>query len=181
MSEDAEVDYLISGLVVMRHHDRHPALHHHGLGKLRLTEGSLGLLLEPDDREAAADSYSQVTLGTSLTTDEFGSILFVDFPSSQWTVDFATIERQDIFRHANGKPDREKLLEYQLHLSVEDFEAGITALEEFVNLAVAGGVHLSDDSDRFEHVLAKWRARQVRWDEELNWPSGGAQSDSVDG
>jgi hypothetical protein len=173
MSEDAEVEYLISGLVVMRHHQRHPALHHHGLGKLQLTEGSLGLLLEPDDREVAADSYSQVTLGTSLTADEFGSILFLDFSSSQWTVDFAIIERQGIFRHANGKPDREKLLAYQLHLGVEDFEAGINALEEFVNLAVAGGVHVSDDSDRFEHVLAKWRGRDVRWHEEVGWPSGG--------
>jgi hypothetical protein len=163
MSEDAGIEYLISGLVVMRHHDRHPALHHHGLGKLRLSEGALGLLLEPNDREVAADSYSQVTLGTSLTTDEFGSILFVDFPNSQWTVDFATIEQQVIFRHANGEPDREKLLEYQLHLGVEDFEAGIRARRDFVNLAVAGGVHVSDDSDRFEHVLAKWRARRVNW------------------
>jgi hypothetical protein len=163
MSEDAEVEYVISGLVVMRHHDRHPALHQHGLGKLQLREGALGLLLEPDDREVAADSYSQVTLGTSLTTEEFGSILFVDFPNSQWTVDFATIERQDIFRHANGEPDREKLLEYQLHLGIEDFEAGINARQEFVNLAVTGGAHVSDDSDRFEHALAKWRARRFSW------------------
>jgi hypothetical protein len=174
MAEDA-VEYLISGLAVMRHHDRHPALHHHGLGKLHLTEESLRLLLEPDDREVAADSYSQVTLGTSLTTEEFGSILFVDFSNSQWTVDFATIERQVIFRHANGRPDREKLLEYQLHLSVEDIEAGINAREEFVNLAVAGGVHLSDDSDRFERILVKWRAREFRWAEELGWPTGGAK------
>jgi hypothetical protein len=163
VSEDAEVEYLISGLVVMRHHDRHPALHHHGLGKLQLREGALGLLLEPDDREVAADSYSQVTLGTSLTTEEFGSILFVDFPNSQWTVDFATIERQDIFRHANGQPHREKLLEYQLHLDIEDFETGINARQEFVNLAAAGGVHVSDDSDHFERVLAKWRARGFSW------------------
>jgi hypothetical protein len=175
MSEDAEVEYLISGLVVMRHHDRHPALHHHGLGKLQLTEESLRLLLEPDDREVAAGSYSQVSLGTSLATEEFGSILFVDFPNSQWTVDFAAIERQDIFRHANGKPDREKLLEYQLHLSIEDIAAGINARNEFVNLAVAGGVHISEDSDQLEQALGKWRAREFRWDEELGWPTGGAQ------
>ena len=48
---------LISGLVVMRHHDRHPALHHHGLGKLQLTAGSLRLLVEPDEREVAAGGY----------------------------------------------------------------------------------------------------------------------------
>jgi hypothetical protein len=174
MSEAAAVEYLISGLVVMRHHDRHPALHHHGLGKLELTVGSLRLLIEPDDREAAAGGYSQVTLGTSLTVDEFGSILFVDFPSSQWTVDFATIERQDIFRHADGTPDREKLLEYQLHLGVEDFEAGIKARKQFIELAVAGGVNASDESDRFEHLLAKWRAREVRWDDDLGCSEGGA-------
>jgi hypothetical protein len=163
MSDPAEVEYLISGLIVMRHHDRHPALHHHGLGKLQLTEELLRLLVEPDDREVAAASYSQVTVGTSLTLDEFGSILFIDFPGSQWTVDFATIDRQDMFHNAEGGLDREKLLEYQLHLSIEDFEAGIGACEKFVNLVVAGGAHLSDDSDRFEHILAKWRARDVRW------------------
>ena len=94
----------------------------------------------------AGAGYSQVTAGTSLTTDEFGSILFIDFPGSQWTVDFATIDRQDIFHNADGGPDREKLLEYQLHLSVEDFEAGIKARKEFVDLVVAAGVNLSDDS-----------------------------------
>ncbi len=175
MSDPAEVDYLISGLIVMRHHDRHPALHHHGLGKLQLTEESLRLLVEPDDREVAGAGYSQVTVGTSPTSDDFGSILFIDFPGSQWTVDFATIDRQDVFHNAEGALDREKLLEYQLHLSVEDFEAGIKAREKFVDLAVAGGVHLSDDSDRFEHVLEKWRAREVRWDDELGWSKGGAQ------
>ena len=71
--------------------------------------------------------------------------------------------------------DREKLLEYQLHLSVEDFEAGIKARREFVDLAVAGGAHVSDDSDLFEQLLRKWRTREVRWDDELGWPSGGAQ------
>lgn len=171
----AEVEYLISGLVVMRHHDRHPALHHHGLGKVQLTEGSLRLLVGPDDREVAAGSYSQVTLGTSLTSDELGSVLFIDFPGSQWTIDFATIGRQDVFRHADGTPDREKLFEYQLHLNVEDFEAGIKARKEFVDLAVAGGVHVSDDSDLFEQLLGKWRTREVRWDDELGWPAGGAQ------
>jgi hypothetical protein len=163
MSDPAEVGYLISGLIVMRHHDRHPALHHHGLGKLQLTEESLRLLVEPDDREVAAAGYSQVTVGRSLTSDEFGSILFIDFPGSQWTVDFATIERQDMFHNAEGALDREKLFEYQLHLSVEDFEAGIKAREKFVDLVVAGGAHLSDDSDWFEHILAKWRTREVRW------------------
>jgi hypothetical protein len=175
MSDAAAVEYLISGLVVMRHHDRHPALHHHGLGKLQLTEAALRLLIEPDDREAAAGDYSQVTLGSSLTVEEFGSILFIDFPSSQWTVDFATIERQNIFRQVDGSPDREKLLEYQLHLGVEDFEAGIKARKQFVELAVAGGVRVSDDSDLFEQLLAKWRAREVRWDDDRGWPEGGAQ------
>jgi hypothetical protein len=159
----------------MRHHDRHPALHHHGLGKLQLTEGSLRLLIGPDDHEAAAGDYPQVTLGTSLTSEEFGSILFIDFPGSQWTVDFATIERRAFFRNADGTPDREKLLEYQLHLSAEDIEAGIKARKQFVELAVAGGVHVADDSDLFEQLLAKWRAREVRWDDELGWPTGGAQ------
>lgn len=175
MSDAPAVEYLISGLVVMRHHDRHPALHHHGLGKLQLTEGSLRLLTEPDDREAAAGSYSQVTLGSSLTLDEFGSILFIDFPDSQWTVDFATVERQDMFRHADRSPDQEKLLEYQLHLTVEDIEAGIKARQDFVDLAVAGGVHVSDDSDLFEQMLSKWRAHEVRWDDDLGWPEGGAR------
>ena len=177
VSEAADVEYVISGVVVMRHHDRHPALHHHGLGKLRLTEGSIRLLVEPDDREVAGAPYSQVTLGRSLTTDEFGSILFIDFPGSQWTVDFATIDRQDIFRNGDGI-DPEKLFEYQLHLSVEDFEAGIKARVQFVDLAVAGGVRLADDSDLFERILAKWRSREVRWDDELGWPTGGARQES---
>jgi hypothetical protein len=178
MSDAAEVEYLVSGLVVMRHHDRHPSLHHHGLGKLQLTERSLRLIVEPDSRVVAAGSYAQVTLGRSLTTDEFGSILFIDFPSSQWTVDFATIERQDLFRHPDGSIDRERLLEYQLHLSVEDVGAGMKARQEFVDLAVAGGVRVCDDSDRFERLLVKWRAREVRWDDELGWPSGAAQPES---
>lgn len=175
MSETAEVEYLISGLVVMRHHDRHPALHHHGLGSLKLTEGSLRLLIDPDHREVVVAGYSDVTLGRSLTTEEFGSVLFLDFPDSQWTVDFATVERQDMFRHSDGTPDREKLLEYQLHLSVEDFEAGIKARKQFVDLAVAGGVSLADDSDRFEQLLAKWRSQEVRWDDDLGWPEGGSK------
>lgn len=175
MSDAAEVEYVISGVVVMRHHDRHPALHHHGFGKLRLTEGSLRLLVEPDDREVAGATYSQVTLGRSLTSDEFGSILFVDFPGSQWTIDFATVDRQDIFHRPEGGLDQEKLLEYQLHLSVEDIESGITKRKEFVDLAVAAGVRVSDDSDLFERMLAKWRSREVRWDEDLGWPTGGAE------
>jgi hypothetical protein len=174
MSDPAEVEYLISGVIVMRHHDRHPALHHHGLGKLQLTEESLRLLVEPDDREVAAAGYPQVTIGTSPTSEDFGSILFIDFPGSQWTVDFATIDRQDLFHNAEGALDREKLLEYQLHLSEEDFAAGSKAREKFVELAVAGGAHLSDDADRFERILAKWRAREIRWDHALDWPTGGA-------
>jgi hypothetical protein len=175
MPDPAELEYLISGVVVMRHHDRHPALHHHGLGKLQLTEGLLRLLVEPGDREAATGTYSQITLGTLLTSDELASVLFIDFPGSQWTVDFATIERQDLFLNADGAVDRKKLVAYQLHLSVEDFETGIKARKEFVDLAVAGGVNVSDDSDVFEQLLAKWRTREVRWDNELGWPSGGAQ------
>jgi hypothetical protein len=175
MSDAAAVEYVISGLVVMRHHDRHPAMHHHGLGKLQLTERTLRLLIEPDDREVAAGDYSQVTIGSSLTSEEFGSILFLDFPSSQWTVDFATVQRQDIFRRADGSLDREKLFEYQVHLSVEDFEAGIDARKQFVELAAAGGVQVEDDSDLFERMLAKWRSREVRWDDDLGWPEGGAK------
>lgn len=175
MSEATEVEYLISGIVVMRHHDRHPALHHHGLGKLRLTEGSLRLLVGPDDREVAGAAYSQVTIGKTLTTDEFGSILFVDFPGSQWTIDFATVARQDFFQSAEGAPNREKLLEYQLHLSVEDIESGVNARKQFVDLLAAAGVRFSEDSDLFERMLAKWRSREVRWDDEVGWPTGGAQ------
>lgn len=175
MPDAEELEYLVSGVVVMRHHDRHPALHHHGLGKLQLTEGSLRLFVEPDDRELAGAPYSQVTVGTSLTTEEFGSILFIDFPGSQWTVDFATIDRQEIFRDAEGAIDREKLLEYQLHLTVEDFEAGIKARKDLVDLLVAAGAQVADDSDRFEQMLSKWRAREVRWDDDLGWPAGGAQ------
>lgn len=175
MSDAARLEYRISGVVVMRHHDRHPALHHHGIGTLQLTAGSLRLLVEPDDREVAAAEYSQVTVGTSLTTEEFGSILFIDFPASQWTVDFATIQRQDLFRNADGGLDQAKLLEYQVHLSVEDFEAGIKARKEFVDLLVAAGVQVTDDSDIFERMLSKWRTREVRWDDDLGWPTGGAK------
>lgn len=175
MSDAAELEYLISGVVLMRHHDRHPAMHHHGIGKMQLTEGSLRLLAEPGDREVAAAAYSQVTVGTSLTSDEFGSILFLDFPNSQWTVDFATADRQDFFREADGALDREKLLEYQVHLSLEDVAAGIKARKKFVDLVVAAGARVADDSDLFERMLAKWRSREVRWDEELGWPTGGAK------
>jgi len=175
MSDAGEVEYVISGVVVMRHHDRHPALHHHGLGKLELTEGLLRLLVEPDDHEVASGPYDQVTLGTSPTTDEFATVLFLDFPGSQWTIDFATVDRQDDYHHDNGELDRKKLVEYQLHLEVADFEAGVNALNEFVNLAVAGGVKVADDSDRFEDVLAKWRGQEVRWDEDLGWSPGGAE------
>jgi hypothetical protein len=133
------------------------------------------LLIEPADREVAAGGYAQVTIGSSLTSEEFGSMLFLDFASSQWTVDFASVQRPDIFRHADGSLDREKLFEYQVHLSVEDFEAGIEARKQFVELAVAGGVRVEDDSDRFERVLARWRSREVRWDDDLGWPEGGAK------
>ena len=150
-------------------------LHHHGLGKLRLTEGSLRLLVEPDDREVAAADYSQVTVGTSLTTDEFGSILFVDFSGSQWTIDFATVDKQGYFHDAEGALDRGKLFEYQVHLSVEDFEAGIKARQKFVTLLEAAGVQVANDSDLFEQILAKWRAHEVQWDESLGWTTGGAQ------
>lgn len=140
-----------------------------------MTEGSLRLLIEPDDREVAGAGYLEVTVGTSLTSDEFGSILFLDFPGSPWTIDFATIDRQDMFHNGEGVPDRAKLLEYQLHLTVADFEAGIKARKQFLDLGVAAGVRVADDSDRSEHMLAKWRAGEVRWDDELGWPTGGAQ------
>lgn len=166
---------MVSGVVVMRHHDHHPMLHHHGLGQLRLTEGSLRLLVEPDDREVAAAAYSQVTVGTSLSTEELGSIVFVDFPDSQWTIDFATVDRQGFFHDASGALDGKKLFEYQMHLTVEDFEAGIKDRQEFVRLAVAAGARVADDSDLFEHMLAKWRTHEVRWDEDLGWPTGGAK------
>jgi hypothetical protein len=106
---------------------------------------------------------SRMTLGTSNTLKEFGSILFVDFGDesaprheSQWAIDFGLVDDVERVLHPDGTVNHEKLVEYQVLLSVEDIEAGIRYRQQFVAAVTAQGGRYEDESTWFEHLIAKW-------------------------
>jgi hypothetical protein len=158
-----EQNFSVGGVVLMKGHPHHPALHHHGLGELSVSSGRVKLLTFKSDEELAGSSAERVTLGTSSTLDEFGSMLFVDFGDEsvprdevQWAVDFGTVDAVERLLHADGTVDHEKLVEYQVQLSAEDVGAGIRYRQQFIDAVTALGGHYEDESTLFERLLAKW-------------------------
>ena len=147
----------------MKGHPRHPALHHHGLGDLSVSSGRVKLSGYRADEVLAESPAERVTLGTSTTLKEFGSILFVDFGDdslppheAQWAIDFGLVDDVRRLLHPDGTVNHEKLVEYQVLLSVEDIEAGIRHRQELIDVVTALGGRYEDESTSFEHLIAKW-------------------------
>jgi hypothetical protein len=155
--------FSVGGVVLMRGHPHHPVLHHHGLGDLSVSSDRMRLLRYDSDQELAESPADRVTLGTSSTLKEFGSILFVDFgggsvPSheTQWAIDFGLVHDVQRVLHPDGTVNHERLLEYQALLSVQDIEAGIRCREQFIHAVKGLGGRYEDESTWFEHLIAKW-------------------------
>jgi len=147
----------------MKGHPRHPVLHHHGLGELTVASAWVKLVTYHSDEELAGSPANRVTLGTSSTLNEFGSMLFVDFGDetaprheTQWAVDFGLVNEVQRLLQPDGTVDREKLVEYQVLLTVEDVEAGIRYRQQFVDAVTASGGRYEDESTSFEQLIAKW-------------------------
>jgi hypothetical protein len=158
-----EQDLSFSGLVLMKGHPHHPALHHHGLGVLSVSSGGVKLLDFQSGEGLAESPADSMTLGTSRTLKEFGSILFVDFGDesvprheTQWAIDFGLVDDVQRLLHPDGTVNHEKLMEYQVLLSVEDIEAGIRYRRQFIDAVTTLGGRYQDESTRFEHLIAKW-------------------------
>jgi hypothetical protein len=158
-----EQNFFISGVVLMKGHPHHPALHHHGLGQLSVSSQRVKLLGYHSDEELAEAPAEQVTLGTSSTLKEFGSILFVDFGGesvprheTQWAIDFALVDDVQRLLHADGTVNQQKLVGYQVLLSVENIEAGLDYRQQFIEAVTALGGRYTDESTWFEHLIAKW-------------------------
>jgi hypothetical protein len=152
-----------SGVVLMKGHPRHPVLHHHGLGELSVSSERVKLLSYHSDEELAESPAEQVTLGTSSTLKEFGSILFVDFGDesvprheTQWAIDFGLVNNVQRLLHPDGTVNHEKLVEYQALLSVDNVEAGIHYRQQFIDAVTALGGRYEDESTLFEHLTSKW-------------------------
>jgi hypothetical protein len=152
-----------SGVVLMKGHPHHPALHHHGLGELSVSSERVRLLRYHSGEELAASPAEQVTVGTSSTLNEFGSMLFVDFGDgavprheTQWAIDFGLVDNVQHLLHADGTVNHEKLVGYQSQLSVESIEAGIGYRQQFVDAVTERGGNNEDESTLFEHLIAKW-------------------------
>ena len=108
----------------MKGHPHHPALHHHGLGELSVVSGQVKLLAYESNEELAQSPAERVTLGTSSTLEEFGSIVFVDFGDEsvprdevQWAVDFGAVNEVQHLLHPDGTVDQLKPVSYT-HLDV---------------------------------------------------------------
>jgi hypothetical protein len=147
----------------MKGHPRHPVLHHHKLGELSFAPERVKLVIYHSDEELAGAPAKQVTLGTSSTLKEFGSMLFVDFGEdsaprheAQWAVDFGLVNDIQRLLHPDGTVDHEKLLEYQVLLTVDDVEAGIRYRQQFIDAVTASGGRYEDESTSFEQLIAKW-------------------------
>ncbi len=158
-----EPNFSASGVVLMKGHPHHPALHHHGLGDLSVSSQRVELLSYHSDEELAGSRAERMTLGTSSTLKEFGSMLFVDFGDesaprheAQWAIDFGLVNDVGRLLHPDGTVNHEKLVEYQVLLSVEDIEAGIGYRHQFVDAVTALGGRYEDESTSFEHLIAKW-------------------------
>jgi hypothetical protein len=156
-------DFSVSGVVLMKGHPHHPALHHHGLGELSVFSERVKLLGYHSDEELAESPAELVTLGTSSTLREFGSILFVDFGDesvprheTQWAIDFGLVSDGQRLLHPDGTVNHEKLVEYQVLLSVESIAAGIRYRQQFVDGVTARGGRYEAESTLFEHLIAKW-------------------------
>jgi hypothetical protein len=156
-------DLSFSGVVLMKGHPHHPALHHHGLGELSVSSERVRLLRYHSDEELAASPAEQVTVATSSTLNEFGSMLFVDFGDSavprhetQWAIDFGLVDNVQHLLHADGTVNHEKLVGYQSQLSVESVEAGIGYRRQFIDAVTERGGSNEDESTLFEHLIAKW-------------------------
>jgi hypothetical protein len=160
---DNEPDFSMAGVVLMKGHPHHPTLHHHGLGELSVASGRVRLLTYQSDDELAESASDHVTVGTSSTLKEFGSMLFVDFGDesvprheAQWAIDFALVDDLQRVLHPDGTINHEKLVEYQALLSVEDIAAGIRHRERFTAAVTAQGGRYEEESTFFEHLAAKW-------------------------
>jgi hypothetical protein len=157
-------DFFVSGVVLMKGHPHHPALHHHGLGELSVSSGRVKLFSYHSEEELAECPAERVTLGTSSTLKEFGSILFVDFGDdsvprheAQWAIDFGLVNDVQRLLHPDGTVNHEKLVEYQVLLSVQSIDAGIGYRQQFMDAVTAGGGRYEDESTWFEHLIAKWQ------------------------
>jgi hypothetical protein len=158
-----EQDFCVSGVVLMKGHPHHPVFHHHGLGELSVSAARVNLVRYHSDEELAESPADRVTLGTSNTLKEFGSILFVDFGAdsvprheTQWAIDFGLVNDVERILHPDGTVNHEKLAEYQALLSVENIEAGIRYRQQFIDAVTALGGRYEDESTSFEHLIAKW-------------------------
>jgi hypothetical protein len=156
-------DLAVSGVVLMKGHPHHPGLHHHGLGDLMVSAGRVELLRYHSDEKLTGIPAQQVTVGTSNTLEEFGSILFVDFADgslphheTQWAIDFGLVNDVVRLRHPDGTVNHEKLAEYQALLSVEDIEVGIRYRQQFIDAVTTVGGRYEDASTSFENLIAKW-------------------------
>jgi hypothetical protein len=159
----SEQDFSVSGVVLMKGHPHHPALHHHGLGGLSVSSGQVRLLAYQSDESLAESPADRVTLGTSNTLEEFGSIVFVDFgdepvqrDEAQWAIDFGLVDDVERLLHPDGTVNHEKLAEYQVLLSEEGIAAGIRYRRDFIGAVTALGGRYEDESTLFERLLAKW-------------------------
>ena len=159
----SEENFFVSGVVLMKGHPHHPALHHHGLGELSVCSERVKLLRYHSDEKLAESPAERLRLGTSSTVKEFGSILFVDFGDetiprheTQWAVDFALVDDVQRVLLPDGTVNHQKLLEYQALLSVENVEAGIGYRQEFIDAVTSVGGSYADESTWFEHLIAKW-------------------------
>jgi hypothetical protein len=108
--------FSVSGVVLMKGHPHHPVFHHHGLGDLSVSSNRVKLLRYHSDEELAESPAEGVTLGTSSTLKEFGSILFVDFGDesaprheTQWAIDFGLVQEVERLLHPDGTVNHEKL------------------------------------------------------------------------
>jgi hypothetical protein len=158
-----EQDFSVSGVVLMKGHPHHPVLHHHELGKLSVSAERVKLLTYHTDEALAESPAKRMTLGTSSTLEEFGSILFVDFDDassarheSQWAIDFGLVSEVERLLHPDGTVNHEKLVEYQTMLSVESIEAGVRYRRQFIDAVTALGGRYEDESTLFERLIAKW-------------------------
>jgi hypothetical protein len=156
-------DFSVSGVVLMKGHPRHPVLHHHQLADISVSSDRVTLLRYHSDEELAGSPAADMRLGTSSTLKEFGSILFVDFGGesvprheTQWAVDFGLVNDVQRVLHPDGTVNHERLLEYQVLLSVEDVEAGARLRQQFRDIVTAQGGRYEDESTHFEHLTAKW-------------------------
>jgi hypothetical protein len=159
----SEQDFSVSGVVLMKGHPHHPVLHHHRLGELSVSSERVKLLSYHSDEELAESPAERVTLGTSSTLEEFGSILFVDFGDesvprheTQWAIDFGLVNDVKRLLHPDGTVNHGKLVEYQVLLSVENIEAGIRCRQQFIDAVTALGGRYEDESTLLEHLIAKW-------------------------